>query len=453
MPAWRPERVFLGLAGPLGLFFIVLTPPFQVADEPAHFLRAYQVSEGTLVGSRQGPAAGGPIPASLPAIVSRVGTDRIVFHPDIRQSLDDMRAGFRIPLEPDRRIFAHFGNTVLYGPVAYLPQALGIGVGRLLGLAPLWFVYLGRVANLAVWLALGYWTLRITPLAEWGMFLLFLMPMTLFQAASLSADAPTNGLAALLTAQCARVALAMTGPVTGGVWALVAGLSLAVTLVKPSFALLAALPLLVPPRRFGGPGRYLGHMAAILLPVLLLGVVWLWLVRDLVVPLNAARPDPPAQLALILAKPARFAMVLVNTLIGQWHTWTMGFVGVLGWLDAPLPEWLVWSYMGTLAAGVVASTRLAARPRLWQRGLVLGVWLASAGAIILLNYLVWTAVGSDVARGIQGRHLIAAAPLLYVGLWDPALQWRSRAWAVVGPVAAATAGLVTVSVLLHRYWL
>jgi hypothetical protein len=64
----RPDIVFLALAPLVGLACLILTPPFQVADEPSHFFRIVQIAEGGLVGERRGAEAGGDIPAGLIAM-------------------------------------------------------------------------------------------------------------------------------------------------------------------------------------------------------------------------------------------------------------------------------------------------------------------------------------------------------------------------------------------------
>src|SRR4029079_8068336 len=63
-----PERTVLvvGLLG--GLLFVAATPPFQAPDEPNHFARAYQISEGVLF-----PRSGG---ADLPESVVTLRKDR-----------------------------------------------------------------------------------------------------------------------------------------------------------------------------------------------------------------------------------------------------------------------------------------------------------------------------------------------------------------------------------------
>ena len=48
-----------------GLLFALLIPPFQSPDEPNHFYRAWQVSEGHFFPEKKGDRLGGMLPASL----------------------------------------------------------------------------------------------------------------------------------------------------------------------------------------------------------------------------------------------------------------------------------------------------------------------------------------------------------------------------------------------------
>src|SRR3954462_3292883 len=61
--AW--ELAFLAAFFTLGLSFLVVTPPFQVADENIHFLRAWHVLEGKWLGQRRGDQAGDELPLAI----------------------------------------------------------------------------------------------------------------------------------------------------------------------------------------------------------------------------------------------------------------------------------------------------------------------------------------------------------------------------------------------------
>src|ERR1700685_264893 len=74
-PSWarwaEPQRVFPILALVFGLSLSFLTAPFQAPDEPAHFFRAYQISEGAFLPQYRDHRGGGELPASLAEVASR----------------------------------------------------------------------------------------------------------------------------------------------------------------------------------------------------------------------------------------------------------------------------------------------------------------------------------------------------------------------------------------------
>jgi len=195
-----PDRAFAVIALVFGNALVLIIPPFQVADDSFHFLRAYQITDGVLV-PRQPDARGvamGEFPVSLYQVwlpFSHMG-----FNPSTKASLQDIRDALRIPLNPSRRMQIALPSTAYYSPACYLPQCLGIIVGRALGMGPLAMMYLGREANLLAWTLLGYLSLRSAPGIARPLFLLLLMPMSMYLAATVSADVSTNAFAVLFTA-------------------------------------------------------------------------------------------------------------------------------------------------------------------------------------------------------------------------------------------------------------
>ena len=230
-------------------------------------------------------------------------------------------------------------------------------------------------------------------------------------------------------------------------------LALALALTKPLSVLLVAILLLVPCRRFADRGRYLWYLAVALVPAVLATGLWSWLVRDRFAPLDPTRADPWVQLGFILNGPRRFATIMLNTAIASSGEWATSFVGILGWLDTALPDWLVRAYLIALVLGAVTSERNVAGPRLWQRGLTLAIWFAFVTAVLAASFVTWTPAGIPQIGGIQGRYFIAVAPLLYLASYHPALQWRSPAWRLAWPIGVTLASGVTVWALLSRYWL
>ena len=97
----------------------------------------------------------------------------------------------------------------LYSCVPYIPPAAGFWLARRLHASLLEALYLARVVNLAAYLILVCLALYILPDLRILLFGLALMPMSLHQGASLSADSLTFGATFLL---CAIILALAFGP-------------------------------------------------------------------------------------------------------------------------------------------------------------------------------------------------------------------------------------------------
>jgi hypothetical protein len=69
----RLDHCYALIALLIGFLYLLITPPFQVPDEPNHFFRCYQISEGHLLPERLESQVGGEIPRSLIDTVQEVG--------------------------------------------------------------------------------------------------------------------------------------------------------------------------------------------------------------------------------------------------------------------------------------------------------------------------------------------------------------------------------------------
>lgn len=172
-----------------GLLFTFVTPPFQSPDEPAHFLRACQISEGRFFPEERDDRMGGMLPS--PVVV-------------MCDSFMRLRHGLvvsPVQLRPEARVFADFANTAMYAPVAYLPQASGITCARMVGATPSGMLYAARLGNLCVWLLLISAAIRVA--GVWSNMVVFgaLLPAGLVISASASADVMTNGICWWLAAR------------------------------------------------------------------------------------------------------------------------------------------------------------------------------------------------------------------------------------------------------------
>jgi len=449
-----PERAFAVIAFLFGHALVLVIPPFQAADEPFHFLRAYQITDGVFI-SRQHDARGvamGEFPVSLYQVwlpFSYMG-----FNLSVKASLQDIRDGLRIRLNPAKRMRIAIPSTAYYSPACYLPQCAGIMIGRALGVGPLAMLYLGREANLLAWILLGYASLRAAPMIARPLFLLLLMPMSMYLASTASADVSTNAFAVLFTATVLKYSvLPQPDSIGPARFLALLMLSLAVCLCKFAYVPLLALLLLIPPRNFGRPARY---AAQILVLAAASASVWLFSISigpglDGKIRLTD-EVSARMQFQWLAHHPLRFAPVLLQTFRLKGWVVLQSYVGLIGWLDMFLPAAFVIGYLILLILACLPNDDKPPLPPPWRAAvIVLPAVVCSFLIIALLSYLYWTPVQAAFIDGLTGRYLIPLSPAVFL-VMSSAMRRDSRfRW----PCSARTlnALMVLISIFACIYFL
>jgi len=315
----------------IGIAYTVVTPPLRVPDEEGHFLRAAAIAQG----DPQPKVMGWRPFTSLPK-----GTQRFVstvYKTDLsaKYTLDDLRLAASIPLE--RATMVNLPLPAWYSPVPYLPQAMAALIGRAFDLRPIVTFYAGRIVNLIAAVFLVVLAMATTPKRR----LLFaapaLLPMTLYEFASWSADAVTIGAAFLLIALLIR-AIEGDDLVTGREVAQIAACAFALGLCKPVYFLIALMALGIPRRRFSSPRQQVAALVGILSAVLL---------GTLLATLSASRSyhrprpelpiDPAQQVSCIRNDPIRYLRTTANDFRTNGWSYAEQAVGRLGLMDLKIP--------------------------------------------------------------------------------------------------------------------
>ena len=456
-----PQSIFICVASLCGVLVALITPPFQAPDEQVHFYRAYQISEGSLLGEIHTGQAGAWLPASLPAAAEPFL--RMRGRP-ARQLAELPIEALQQPLERDERRFVAFETTTLYSPVPYVPQALGIALGKLFDLGPLPLLYLSRLANLAVGVLLVLVALHVVPVFRWVLLLLALMPMNQFQLATASADAFTNSVAFLFVALILRAAHA-SQPLRSRELALLLAASLLLSLSKQAYAPLVVLLFAIPRERFVSHAFRVGTLAAILSINAVAVGLWAFLVVDAYVPPAWIQGiDPSAQLEAMFARPARFVGFLLSDLARSFGRYFHMMVGsLLGSVDVALPMGFIRAYQVVLVVAALFDSRREIRVS-WC--LKLAAAVVAIGDLVLVWTLIYvdgTPVGQEFAWGIQGRYFIPLSPLFLLPFYNRGMSrwlegrvgrarwlWAARTAFVVGFLILSSA--VVCYSLLERYY-
>lgn len=411
-----PARFFLVMALCFGTVYACLIPPFQSPDEPNHFLRAYQVSEGDWLPEQTDSRLGGVLPVSLQAVADSFAFLKNNY--DAHAGPGKIRRAGQIPLAPHNRRFLDFANTAIYAPTGYIPQALAIAVLRPLGAGPLYLLYGCRLLNLWTWCLLIFFAIRMMPGQTWTLATLALLPAALVVAGSCNADVITNGLTWW------AIAAACRGCAVGGQFVALL-VTAANKLITAPFVLLQLLH-----RSTGNKTRL--QTGGLVVLTLLAAAGWGWVSRQYFISYDSYNPAfrdtqtlnegvaPEAQLAYIAGHPVRFCQTAAVSFMRAAPSIAAHITGKFGWEKNYIPaqvNGLLW-----LALLLVV---LSERNPFDLRQRLLAACVAGAYIILFAGtmYALWCRVGAPEISNLQGRYFTPVLPLLAIaggaGLFFP----------------------------------
>ena len=434
------EKIFIGLFLFFGVMILFMRPPYRLMDEPVHFARAWQISEGIFFSPTKIQTPGDEINfgwenrspeaateklyfASLPASLI---PDEFIFEIEddstlIKFSLDGLKKFLATPLNVDEREEGLIPNTGVYPPLTYFPQAVAALFGRMLNLNAGIIFYLMGLSGLIFVAACVFCAMKFLPEAKQLIFLSAMLPMFLIEAASTSADAVTFGVCFLGTAWLLSLRNSTEKFSRAEIFGLII-LSIMLACSKSVYGTVLLLYFLIPRERVGSTKKFLAFGAAILFLNLFASLAWTHLALNM----TGAEPatikqyagaeniDVAAQKSFIVEHPIKFLETLIYTLsVGSFYYWfsSMGTWGANGEFFIS-PVFCI-SYSIILIFFALSN---GLRLKLVERGVLIFAAAVSTLGFFLYDYLIWSTVRGNVVAGVQGRYFVPLAPMIFFAL-------------------------------------
>ncbi len=467
------EALLMGLLGLWGVIILVLTPPFQVPDEFAHYNRAFQVSEFTMMSVKQGNLLGGMLPEIIQ--LDQVKFKLLPFFAERKLSFNQyltmiQESPAMTSKSLAKRDFFDFANTALYPPLPYLFSGLGIAVSRFFSMTVLNGFYMARLFNLLAVIGFIYCAmqlLRRLPELQLMLFLIAGMPMMTFELMSLSADSITFSLAVLVFACVVNLSLEWNRRA----YVILVASSVLLGLCKQTYAFLPCISFVfwksIPESFF----KKIIFIALVIASAIVPTLLWSKYAQNIYVPhRKGMHIDPIAQWQYFINNwhilmPYFLKDIFYKNLRIYIHT----MYGSLGWLDTPLPDRNAAFYICLCFASVLvllqrkkSSLALNAENNdnlvlpLGARFFLLMFLLISVLIIAISIYLSWNVVGAVSLEGIQGRYFIPLLPFLLLAFYSllPIRLTKPYylSWLIFCLGAWAYFSWQAVSILYARYW-
>ena len=295
--------------------------------------------------------------------------------------------------------------------IVYLPMAIGITLGRLLGLSTLLTYYIGRILNLIVFIVITSIAIRIAPYGKNLMAMIMLLPISLQQASSASYDSIINAVILLYIAFI--LMLYKKESVKAKDYILLTILSVFIVMCKggvyaPICIMLAALPFGIKLNKKSKIVILAAVLSALLAVLIYAGYP---IFKALLFEGTARDEGEIYTVADMMSNPSGVINMWWNTLVRRGGSLLAGLLGGrLAWLDIKAN----WIFLMIMGIGLVLMTNIEGEVLTVSTKERIFIFASHIIAIILifLSMIVgFTKTDSEVIQGLQGRYFIPLLPL------------------------------------------
>lgn len=164
-----------------GMIFSIILPPFSAPDEDFHFAEAYRLSNAIM---------GQPINDEQGYIYMReCDIQNYEWYPDNEYTIDMIKKLIRGDKEYSEEMRASNSRRNAVAPIImYIPQSIGITIGRLLHFNYARIVFLGRWMNLMTFIVISAIAISLLPYGKWIFFAICQIPLMMEIISSYSYD-------------------------------------------------------------------------------------------------------------------------------------------------------------------------------------------------------------------------------------------------------------------------
>lgn len=402
-------QFYVPLAICFGLIMNAVVMIHGVPDEPSHLDTAYKLSNRLL-------------------FIEDTGIEGTLVKRACDVQLEDMLANgvesnsyyqlyhhtLERPQDTDLITVSYLDSSNLVPDIVFLPTAVGISIGRILGLSAILTLGFGRLFNLLAFVAMTGWAIKLIPYGKNVLAFVGLLPITIQQAASASYDAVVNGVLLLFIA----LSLRFSTEIDRKKWQIVLYgiLAVLVAVMKGGVYIPILLLLLLyretSHKKEWRKKRWIIGIAgiAIAMVVIFLAIKYYPTVKALL--LNGGGREGGISIHYYLDHPLQLVYMYWNTVVGVGESHLRGLLGgLLGWADVKMN----WMFLSVLLGSLLLLPNVegdscdAGRK---DKRIMLVACLMSILVIMLSMLFGFTKAGQDHIVGIQGRYYIGIIPLL-----------------------------------------
>ena len=400
------EKVYMPLAIVMGIIILTVVPAGGAPDESWHLDTAYKYSNYLM-----GVGGTGNSETIYKRHCDAVRTDMLPNDIETGAYYQLMNTTLDKPEDTELIEVGFYDTSRQVTPINYLPAALGLSLGRILGLSAMMTYQLARFMSFICYCLMVLAALKLMPIAKEMMAMMSLLPIMLQQSASFSYDAVTIGSVFIFLALTLK--LYYSEKRTWKQWTLYGILAAFLVVTKGAMYATFVLGIFAIRPDIKGVRKKIPKWVMAIAVVALLAIAsFVFVIKfypilyNLIISgSNTGAEEEHLTLGILIRYPKVTIKLLWNTLIMYGDKLIKGaFGGVLGWYNEQVPFWMV----AIVIAGISLLNNVEGERELpvkMKISLVLASVLSSM-IVILAMMLAETTVEDEAVGGLQGRYFI-----------------------------------------------
>ncbi len=399
------ENIFLMIAPFACIFFLVTMPTFKNHDEYYHWLKAYEVSQGTLMTPQEDGVQGSMMPEGVSKVFPTNWTEL---------DYQTMKELLNIKLNEDNKGILNPETAAVYSFVQYIPQATGIALARLVTDNVYLITYGGRIVNMIFALLVLYFAIKLIPFGKKLLLVPAMIPIAIEGFTSLSPDSMTISVAFFYIAYILHLAFEKKEQLEMKEKVILLISSIVIALCKIVYIPLVGLILIIPKEKFKNAGNKNKILNFCIIAGIAMMINLIWLAISSRYLSTFREGDSKIQVLLALQNPILYIQNVLYTFNLNGSNYLLSLFGAdLGWGELiKLYSIVPYAFLGIYLFTAITDNELKDKFKRYQIVWISLVILAIVGLIFTSLYVQWTTVGQTSIAGIQGRYFLPILPLV-----------------------------------------
>lgn len=396
------ENIFLIIAIPIYLMYLIFIPTNCGHDEEFHWNRIFEITEGGFTSEIKNDKAGYTLPKGIILNVPDVYSIR---YQDILKNKPSI-------IDYSDKTFLSNETIAVYSPGQYLPHLAGVTLGKTITDNSLIIFYIGRIFNMVSCILILYLAIKKMPYLKKIMFLFAFIPITIEGITTLSADGLLIAVSYYLLAYILDI-IENSDSISIKNYIIIFLLGTLLAFSKLVYIPLIGLLLLIPTNKFKSKKDKIIKLLIIFASLILINFIWLKIASKYLEVYTLGKSN--AQISFILSNPFKYFQILIHSIENNGVELLMQTFG-----KNLLHYEVITNYtiipISLIAVSLIILFNENKKDIIKKSGniIITTIFLLVFVLIFTSIFIQWTNFNTDIIYGVQGRYFLPILPLICI---------------------------------------